>query len=105
VREAYVPFAFCSVETLERHHNALARLQPLENGAGEQFRGAFLDFAFRDPARKQLSYPSGYERRRTLFNNSRGELRGLRRFGPDDDNKAPGRVAQPMRRSEDARPD
>jgi hypothetical protein len=49
VREAYVAFALRSVETLERHNNALSRLQPLENGAGEQFRGTFLDLAFRDP--------------------------------------------------------
>jgi hypothetical protein len=50
VREAYVAFALCSVETLERHNDALPRLQPLENGAGEQFRGTFLELAFRDPA-------------------------------------------------------
>jgi hypothetical protein len=49
MREAHVPFALWSVETLERQNNALPRLQPLENDAGEQFAGAFLDLRFLDP--------------------------------------------------------
>jgi hypothetical protein len=35
VREAHVPFALCSVETLERQNDALPRLEPLQNGAGQ----------------------------------------------------------------------
>ena len=50
MREAHVPFALLSVETLERQNDALLILQPLENCAGEQFAGTFLDLAFRDPA-------------------------------------------------------
>ena len=49
MREAHVPFALCSVETLERQNDALPRLEPLQNGAGQQLVGTFLDLAFRDP--------------------------------------------------------
>jgi hypothetical protein len=49
MREAHVPFALLSVETLERQNDGLLSLQPLENGAGEQFLGTLLDLAVRDP--------------------------------------------------------
>ena len=49
MREAHVPCALCGVETLERQNDALVRLKPLENGAGEQLVGTFLDLTFRDP--------------------------------------------------------
>ena len=105
MREAHVPFALQSVETLERQNDALLRLQPLENGAGEQLARTFLDLAFRDPTGQQCSYPSGCERRAALLDDSLGEPCRLRRLGADDDEKAPGRVAQPIRGSENAAPD
>jgi hypothetical protein len=48
--ETHIPFALSSVETLERQNDALTGLQPLENGASEQFARTFLDLAFGDPA-------------------------------------------------------
>ena len=49
MREAHVSFALLSVKTFERQNYVLPRLQPLENGASEQFAGTFLDLAVRDP--------------------------------------------------------
>ena len=105
MRKAHVPFALCSVETLERQNDALPRLEPLQNSAGQQLVGTFLDLAFRDPTGQQFSYPSACERSPPLLDHSVGEPCRLRRLRADDDQKAPGRVAQPMRGSQDAGPD
>ena len=102
--EANVPFALESVETLERQNDALPSLQPLQNGAGEKFAGTLSDLAFRDPTGEQGSHPSRRESRPALLDDSLGEPCGLRRLGADDDDKAPGRVAQPMRGRENAAP-
>jgi len=105
VREPHVPFALQSVESLEGQNNALLGLQALQDSAGEQLVGAFLDLALCDPTGEERSHPAGGERRPALLHDSLGEPCGLRRLGADDDEKAPGRVAQPMRRSQNPAPD
>jgi hypothetical protein len=105
MRKAHVPFALVSVETLERKNDGLLRLQPLENGAGEQFADTLLDLGFRDSTGEQRSYPSRREGRASLLDDSFGEPSRLRCLSADDDKKAPRRVAQPMRRSENAAAD
>ena len=47
--EAHVPLALGSVETFERQNDGLVSLQPLEDGAGKQLTGPFLDLVLRDP--------------------------------------------------------
>ena len=49
MREAHVPFALLSVETLERQNDGLPGLQPLLNGGGEQIVRTVVDLTFRDP--------------------------------------------------------
>ena len=102
--KAHEPFALFSVETLEGQNDALPRLQPLLDRAGEQLTGTRLDLAFRDPTGEQLAHPTRCERRPALLDDSLGKARRLRRLGSDDDEKAAGRVAQPMRRREHAAP-
>jgi hypothetical protein len=105
MREADVAFALLSVETLEWENDGLPSLQPLENSPGEQFADTLLDLGLRDSTGKQRSYPSGCERGTTLLDDSFSESGRLRCLGADDDKKAPGRVAQPMRGSENAAAD
>lgn len=96
MRKAHVPFALGSIETFERQNNALPSLQPLENGAGQQLPGAFIELTFRHPTSQQGSDPSRCERRPALLDHSLGERCGLRSVGADDDNQTPWRVAQPV---------
>ena len=105
MREADESFALVSGETLERENDGLLRLQPLENGASQQFVDAFLDLGFRDPTGEQCSYPSRCERCAALLNDSFGKPGRPRRLSADDDEKASGRVAQPIRGSQDAAAD
>jgi hypothetical protein len=105
MREAHVPFALVSVETLERENDRLVSLQPLENRAGEQFADTFFDLGFRDPTGEQRSDPSRRERSTSLLYDSFCKSSRVGCVGADDDDKAPGRVAQPMRGSEDAAAD
>jgi hypothetical protein len=88
MRETDVPLALLSVETLERENDRLPRLQPLENGTGEQFADTLLDLGFRDPTGEQRSYPSRRERRASLLNDSFGEPSRLRCLSADDDKEA-----------------
>ena len=88
MRHTDVPFALVGVETLERENDGLLRLQPLKNGAGEQFPDTFLDLRFRDPTGEQRSYPSRRERRASLLDDSFGEPGRLRCLGADDDEQA-----------------
>jgi hypothetical protein len=102
MRETDISFALCGVEALERQNDALLRLQPLANCASQEFAGPFLDLALRDPTREQCSHASRGEHRPALLDYSLGELCGLRRLGADDDEETSGRIAQPMRGSENA---
>jgi hypothetical protein len=43
MREAHVPFALQSIETVEGQNDALPGLKSLENRAGEKFAGALVD--------------------------------------------------------------
>ena len=105
MREAHVAFALLSIEALEWENDGLPSLQPLENGACEQFADPLLDLGLRDSTGKQRSHPSRCERGTTLLDDSLGEPGRLRCLGADDDKQAPGRVAQPMRGSENAAAD
>ena len=105
MREAHIAFALFRIKTLERQNDALARLQPLENGAGEEFAGTLVDLAIRNPAGQQFSDPSRRERRPPLLDDSLGESCGLGGLGTDDHEKAPGGVTKTMGRSQDAAPD